>query len=394
MLKTNKLKIIALLTVIILALTFPIVRADDENTDMINSVENETSNESIDLTADPANANMANNTPTDGFEKNDVYLFGDTVSIDYIVDGNLFVCANNVTINSQIGGDAFICANTVTIGEQGYIFSNLFAFAKNVNINGVVYDLYSAAENTTINGYVYRDARVGSDTVNILGSIGRNAYVDCNTLNFTAEGTDETTASQPMINGNLNYSASAEANIMEGVVSGETFFEQSGISNTNVILTYFLKLLSFIVTVSIIWLLCLWLAPKFLNNLTVLLTTKKVLPVIGFGILVPILGIFLSIILLVLGITSGIGFLLLLALFALLAMGTSIFVITINALICNKLKIEKKIATFGMLVVIAIALWLLALIPFVGSVISIVAIVLGLGIVVSKIVLKDKQIAE
>ncbi len=32
------------------------------------------------------------------------------MTIDYIVDGNLFVMANTVTINSQIGGDAFIMA--------------------------------------------------------------------------------------------------------------------------------------------------------------------------------------------------------------------------------------------------------------------------------------------
>src|SRR5699024_7588730 len=80
-------------------------------------------------------------TPEVEYKQQDVWLTGDNVTIDYIVDGNVFVAANNVTINSQIGGDVFVVANTVTVGEQGYIFSNLFAVADSININGVVYDM-------------------------------------------------------------------------------------------------------------------------------------------------------------------------------------------------------------------------------------------------------------
>ena len=79
------------------------------------------------------------------FKKGDVYLTGNDVVVNDIIDGNLFVFANSVTINSQIGGDAFILAGTVNVGEQGYIFSNLFTCAQNVNISGVVYDLYTTA---------------------------------------------------------------------------------------------------------------------------------------------------------------------------------------------------------------------------------------------------------
>ena len=86
------------------------------------------------------------------FKKGDVYLTGNDVVVNDIIDGNLFVFANSVTINSQIGGDAFILAGTVNVGEQGYIFSNLFTCAQNVNISGVVYDLYTTAQTVSING--------------------------------------------------------------------------------------------------------------------------------------------------------------------------------------------------------------------------------------------------
>ena len=403
----NKFKIIAILTVIILALTLPVVRAENETADNAESsdvaITDDISNEATESTSvsseDPEVINdvVTDDITDENFKQSDVYLSGDNVTIDYIVDGNLFVVANTVTINSKIGGDAFICANTVTVEEEGYIFSNLFTFSKNVNINGVVYDLYAASENTTINGYVYRDIRVGSNTVNIFGAVGRNAFVDCVNLNFVPntnannENQTAVASSHGVVNGNLSYTAEQEASIPDGSVTGETTFKQETSSDGNTIQKYIISLGTFIATVIIIWLLCLWLVPNFLKNNSSLITTKKVLPVIGFGILTPIAGILLSILLFILGITSTLGLLLLIMLFVLMAISTSIFVITINNVICDKLKIQKSIGVFGMLIISAIVLWLIGLIPYLGSIVGIISVILGLGIIVSSLVLKEKQ---
>ncbi len=389
----NKFKIIALLSIIILALTLPIVRAENETAD-------NTANADVTTTeANNMNSETPQNITDENFKKNDVYLTGDNVTVDYIVDGNLFVFANHVTINAQIGGDAFIFANTVTVEKQGYVFSNLFTFSKDVTINGVVYDLYAACENTTINGYVYRDIRVGSNNVNIFGTVGRNAYIDCANLNLSqdtnANNEEKTeTNSHGVISGNLNYSAKQEASIPEGSVMGEIAFKQETHANETTLQNYILSLGTFLATVIIIWLLCLWLTPKFLDKTVNFVTTKKILPVIGFGILTPFVGILLAILLFILGITSTIGLLLLITLFVLIAISTAIFVITINNLVCHKLKVEKTIGKFGILIASAIILWLVSLIPYVGSIIGMVAIVIGLGIILSSLLLKDKKQAD
>lgn len=404
----NKFKIIAILTVIILALTLPVVRAENETADNAANPdatvsENVSNEDTSDETTEPID--LSNNSEMDtseandeNFKRNDVYLTGDNVTIDYIIDGNLFVVANSVTINSQVGGDAFICANTVTIEEDGYIFSNLFTFSKNVTIKGVVYDLYAASENTTINGYVYRDIRIGSNTVNILGTVGRNAYIDCSNLNFTqntdaneSEEENSSNSSQGVINGNLTYSAKQEASIPEGVVAGETTFEKEMSFNNNTFQKQIMSLGTFLATVIVIWLLCLWLAPKFLEKNTSYLTTKKILPVIGFGILTPIVGIIVAILLFILGLTSKIALLLIITLIILMMISSSIFIITINNIVCNKLNIEKKAVMFGTLVIASIILWVLNLIPFIGSVVGFVASVLGLGMIISSIALKEKD---
>ncbi len=225
----------------------------------------------------------------DTYKRQDVYLTGEDVVIDYIIDGNLFVVANTVTINSQIGGDVFVCANEITVGEQGYIYSNLFAACNIININGIVYDLYGISKNININGYVYRDIRTTSQTININGLVGRNAYVNCDSIYLAPKNTsesseDETNATMPtyIIAGDLNYSSSQEATIPEGSVSGEVHFDKAvATGSQKSVSDYIIALGTFVVTVVVIWLVGLWITPKFIKQSSSLLTKKKILPILG-----------------------------------------------------------------------------------------------------------------
>lgn len=384
----NKLKVIALIIVMIVSFTIPVVRA-----------ENETSTDETSGTQDEAVAiseneeeNVVEDTSTN-MKKGDVYLSGDDVTVDYIVDGNLYVFAKSVTINSQIGGDVFAFAETVNVGEQGYVFSNLFTCAKTVNVSGVVYDLYALAQDVQINGYIYRDIRVASNSLDIKGTIGRNAYVQSNNITFATaqEGQEKgTVSSAGIVNGNLEYGASKEISIPEGAVAGETKYTPINEKNSNGVKTYMLSLGTEIATVIIIWLLCLWLAPKFLNKTNTLLT-KKVPALIGYGILVPILAVVAFVILAILGITSKIAIIELMLLAVLIAISSSVFVIATNNIVCNKLKIEKNIGIFGMLIVSSAVLWLICMIPYVGSIVRFITLILGLGIITKSVLPSDTK---
>ena len=375
----NKFKIISIFLVIILFLA-PIVRADDTNS---QNVTNEQVTANVEAQATQASNSQEN------YKDGDLYLTGDEVTIDYIVDGNLFVLANTVNINSQIGGDAFILANTINVNEGGYIFSNLFALAPNVNINGIVYDLYTYSNNVKIGGYIYRDVRVKSNTFSLSGTIGRNAYLDTSIIEFINNSEDENNAtSRGSINGNLNYTSSQEISIPENSVLGETIYSQPEKVSIS---TYLLLLGRFLVTVIAIWLICLWLAPKFLKKSDVILT-KKLPSTIGIGILTPILYILICAILLLISITSSISGIGLGILFIICAISSPIFVIAINNIICNKLNINKTIGKFGVLILSAIILWLVALIPFIGGLISIIATILGIGILINSLLPKNRDI--
>ena len=379
----SKFKIIALFIVIILTLMIPIVRAEDNEANTQDSQEQAVINAAEEQAKQSA-------TRQDTYRQGDVYLNGDEVTVDYIVDGNLFVFADTVNITSQIGGDAFIVANTINVSENGYIFSNLFAIAPNINIRGSVYDVYTYSNNLNISGYVFRDVRSITNDFTLSGTIGRNVFLKVNNIQVETGSTEgNSVTSQGSISGDLNYSATQEFSIPDGIVLGNINYTQIKNSSPS-IQSYILALGKFLVTVIVIWLLCLWLAPKFLNR-TDLIFTKKLPSTIGFGILTPIVIIIASVILLLLGITSSVAVLSLVILFIAYAISSSIFVIAINNLICKKLNVEKIISKLGFLILTAVILWLIALIPFIGRVISIIAAILGLGILINGILPSNRN---
>ena len=358
----NKTKIIAFLLVLILAITSSFVYADNE-------------------------------TSKDSYKNSDVYLMGDNVTIDYVVDGNLFVMADTVTINSKIGGDAFIMAKTINVGDQAYIFSNLFAMADSIDIKGVVYDVYALAQNFTVsNGYIYRDAKLCCNTININGTIGRNAFVSCSNINFNTDENDK-----GIIYGDLTYSTPSELSFDKNIVNGNVTYKAPKVSPEKsvreIVASYISDLGAFLAFVIIIWLVCLWLAPKFLND-TNKFVGKKTLNVLGTGLLTLIAVPIACIILLLLQLTAGIS-LLTVALYILaLIVAKSIFTIVANNYLCSKLNINKNTGIFGMLIVSGVIVWVISELPYVGGIVSFIISVLGLGVLVSAILPKKAKKAS
>ncbi len=375
----KKLKIIFLIALLLISLFTPIVNAENE-------VEVETT------TTDQVNP-ISETQETVTIKEGDEYLFQDTVTVDTPVDGNLFIMANTVTINTQVGGDAFIFANTLNIEEDGYILNNVFACANTINVKGVAYNIYSVGDTLTIDGFVYRDVKSICNTLNINSMIGRNVFVDCSSINFKEKPDTEDTpsiASYGSIQGDLNYSSDQEISIPDGYVSGETHFSQLQ-NNTFDISNYMYSLGAILVSAIVLWLIGLWISPKLLHNASHPITLRKALQIIGLGILVPIVITLLSVIILLIPITSQLTILLLCVLAILFFISTSVAIISINTIICNKLKITQNLYKLGFLIVTTIIYWLLTLIPYAGMVISLIAIIWGIGSISYSLLIKEKS---
>lgn len=370
----HKMKLISLIALLIISLLVPIVNAENETAD--NQV-------------NPISELGEEITIKDG----DEYLFQDTVTIDNPIDGNVFIFADTVTINSQIGGDAFIFANTINIEENGYILSNLFACSNMITVKGAVYNIYSIGDMLTIDGFVYRDIRSICNTLNINGMIGRNVFVNCSNIQFKeSSDTEENSSitSYGSIQGNLNYFSEEEIRIPENAVSGETNFTALK-SNTVSISTYIYSLGTILVYTIVVWLIGLWIAPKFIHNTNKTMTVKKVLQIIGLGILVPVIIALLAFIVLLIPIATRLSMLLLCVLFILFFISISVAIISINEMICNKFNIKQTIGKLGFLIVTTIVFWLLTLIPYIGVIISLLAIIWGIGTVCYKVLITEKE---
>lgn len=402
----NKFKLIFILTLIVLIIIMPFSKAVNEATTEEATMTSEDTSEQPIIPSENENQQNAliqegvqqdSNTESqqaepDNLKSSDVYLTGDNINIDYLIDGNLYIMANSVTISSQVGGDAFILARDVTITNQAYIYGNLFNISERLNVEGTVYDIYSLSQSVTISGFVYRDVKISSGTVKIPGTIRRNAFINAETLSFKDEESslESENLAEGIISGNLTYFSPKEANISKENVLGNTDFHKTTEDTTTVsIQTYLISLGTSLITIIGIWLLLLWLAPKFSNNAQSLLL-KKPLPLIGFGFLGLLLIPIISIVLLLVGLSSVLSIIILATYFILLMISSTIFVIAINNAICEKLKIDKTFIKLGILVICGAVFWAIKLIPLVGGIVSFVSLILGIGLILYS-TLKNKN---
>ena len=325
----------------------------------------------------------------------DLYVCKDKVEVSNVVDGNAYIIGKEVTITGEIGGDLFVMAEKLNI-EGGYIYSNLFVCANEVNINGVVYDVYAACNtfNLQNDGFVYRDMRVTANNVNLNGKVRRNAFVGANNISF-AENASTT------IYGNLTYSSNSEIAIPEGVVSGTTTYNKVNVTDNNksvasTILSYVLNLLKALLYTLVITLILLWLAPKFIERVSKMGVGKSFASLgIGFGAFIAFfVFIFIGIFLLI----SVVGIpVFVLGMFASILvgyLGNAIASIFFGKLFTRLLKMEGKVKFVLFTLVSSLIIWAISYIPFIGGFLSFLIWLFGIGTLIVNIFNRKEKAKE
>lgn len=365
--------ILVLISSICFATTEP--STTDENVSLIS--EEATNEDEHDHEADSTNDWLST----------DLFKFEEDVVVNEIVDGNAFIIGKNVTIKGEIGGDLFVIADKLTI-DDGYIYSSIFACANEISVNGIVYDMYALSNNFTINesGFIYRDAKIFANSININGKIKRNAYLDANSYNFSEEAT---------IGGNVEYSASEDITIPEGVVSGEVTRNESkeiseveNISDT--ILSYITDLVKTLAYTFVVLLLLLWLTPKFISKLSDVNVSKGFIALgIGLATFASILVGSILLLFTVIGVPIAISALVLLTILACISFSvTSIF---FGKLFSKLLKLEGNVKFTLITLASSIALWILTKIPFLGGFVTVLITLFGVGLVTVNVFSKEKK---
>lgn len=362
---SRKLKSILFFALVLVVLLSSVVFADNETP--ITKADNEAGIMLVDENLETT-SNVVSKT---------LYLADSSVTIDYPVEGNVFVMAQDLTISGNISGNVFALAQNLKIETTGSINSTLFVCAENVTIDGTVSDVFSISSNLTINNNarVMQDITAGGNTLKLGGTIGRNA-------NF---GFDEIYVSDSaVILGDLSYSSRVAA-ISEDIVSGTTSFtqiEEVKIEPKDIIREKLNDLYTLLVVSLVIVLIVIYAMPKFADK-EQKIVENKLAATFGYGALALILVPFACLLLFftIIGILPAVA-LFLVYLFIIMQVATPLVAIAIAKIICQKINKNTNVFNllFGMLLVLAI--WVLELIPVLGSIVSLLTAMLGLGIIV------------
>lgn len=387
MLKTkSKISLIVFLTLILVssccfATTEPNTTVEPTSSENLNVTEQENSE-----TTENQNSNED---IISKWVSSDLYLIDDVINLDKIVDGNAFIIGKDVTISGEIAGDLFIIADKINI-EGSYIYSNLFACANEITINGVIYDVYANCNtfNLENNGFIYRDMRVNASNININGKVKRNAYVSAKNISFKENA-------ESVIFGNLNYSSKGQIEIPKEAINGEINYTAKGLetknSIINTILYYVLNLLQTLFFTFIITMLLIWLSPKFIERIGNM-KVKKSFVSLGIGLVAPLIFIMVSLLLILTGIGTTIFVASTFSFIVLALIGTSISSIFLGKLFTKIFKKEGNIKFVLFTLISCLILWAISQIPVVGGIFGLIISIFGIGTtLVNMIYRKEKE---
>lgn len=325
---------------------------------------------------------------------NDLFEFADEdYEMSQWIDGNAYIIASeNVKITGSINGTLFILAKgTVEITENAAIADALYVCADKVKVDGSVYDIYSISNEfeLTENGYVSRDIKAGASNIKLIGTVYRDVYLDGDNIEVKDEN------AELFIGGNFTYSSQSEiAGIEEIVQYGEINFakqedEEAVLVVQDEIMGYVTSALSSIVYVLVIYGIFQLIAPKFTERTGKDLKEKGIVD-FAIGLLswvIMSVAVIASILILLTSIAYPITIIMWLAMIIMIYISSA--VVSISILEIVKQKVEKIRENKGLqiatLIGIAVCIWVVQQLPYIGGVIAFIIITTGLGLIVRNI---------
>ena len=322
------------------------------------------------------------------FVDSDLYLFDVNLDISQVVDGNVFAYGQTVNVSGEINGDLFVFASNLTIEESAIIHGNVFALASDMTVSGIAAYVYAMADNFSLSekSIIARNLYLSSNNISLEGQVSRDAYIAANTLKIAEND-------EPVIEGNLTYSSTSEAQINEASVGGEIKYNAVQVDNSARVWSVVSNLISALVLSFIVIMILLWIAPKFKDNVSEIIAKKSFLS-FGIGLLVFFATIIISIILLLF--TGGLGASTAVVAIVFLILGyilsSTVFSMALGKLLANKFGFNKNVAYVLLSLLIVLIVNLIRYIPYVGGPIGFIIAMVGLGIICVNAYKREKKV--
>jgi cytoskeletal protein CcmA (bactofilin family) len=330
----------------------------------------------------------------DEIVEGDLYTFSQTVTIDGIVTGDLISFGRSIYINGQVLGD--IIAFCESIELKGSAEDDVRAFARNITINGTINKNVTAfSEKLLFNqeGMIGEDAYFfcaeaylrGKNLGSVSAMAGRVHVAGEIEKDLDIQADSALIASTAHIKGNLKICCAREAEIDPAAVIGGNVEEVPPKCETEKVSkwvkpSFYIFKLIWLIGAIIIGVLAVKLLPKLTQMVAG--EAQQYWKSLGIGFLTCVFTPVASIIIAVTVVGLPLG-LLSLTFYAVLLYLSTIFVgIVVGMLILRFFNKPFEISLLA-LVVGLLALHILFQVPYLGMVVRIITLILGLGIIVS-----------
>ncbi len=339
------------------------------------------------------------NTPNYDITYSDLYVFEDKdYEMNQLIDGNAFIMVNgNVKFTGEVNGSVFIFANgTVEFTEKSRIIDSLYIFAREVKVNGSIYDIYGASERFELmeNAYISRDIKISADDVKLRGTIYRDVYLAGNNIDVKDEKTSL------LVGGDFNYTSAKEIEGLQDIVSyGEIKFKLEKEDAVEISLAEKIKDYAFSAVTSIIYALVIYfvlklLSPRFTESIAKDLKEKSIIAfVVGLVTwAILFIALIMSIMILFTAIGSPISIIAWLIMTIIIYISSAVFSISVTGIAKDKIQAvkENKILEICLLMVVALCVWILQKLPYIGGLCNFIILTTGIGLIIRNVIAKKE----
>jgi cytoskeletal protein CcmA (bactofilin family) len=312
----------------------------------------------------------------------DLFCLGQNIVINGSVKGDVICAGQNIKINGVVDGDVRMAAQTIEL--TGSVSRNFEVAAQNLTLSkdsSVKGDILFGVQKVDLSGLMGRDLAGLGENISISGSLFRNALVSVNALNITDSA---------KIKGDLEYYMSQEgmSSIAAKSIVGQTKRHEIEISETSVpekeqvkkasAFAAFTATLFGIISFFIIACVLIYFDKTRTENITKLIRSKPVIaPLVGLAVLVTFPVAFL--LLLVSFVGMPLAFVLLLVYLISLIVASIYTSLVIGWYLLKTIKKEKAPHSIPSALVGCAALGIIIMIPVLGWLAGLVALLTGLG---------------
>jgi len=260
---------------------------------------------------------FGNTITIDGTVLGDVIAFGTTITVGKtgIVEGDLMAAGQRITVNGQTQDDARIAGAVLQVGSSGSIGDDLISAGYSLNSepgSQIGQDVVFGGGQAILAGEVGGDVHVGANSLVIAGSVDGDVYAelgsaqdmpDFSPFSFIPNMPQIPTAPAGLtvqdgaqISGDLYYTSVQEARLPAGAVAGDTSHQIPEVPAEKpkikvepkredgfwLVSRWFFSNLQGFLALLVVGLLMVWLFPKFIYNGVEALRTKP-WPSLGWG---------------------------------------------------------------------------------------------------------------